>query len=112
MTRVKGGNITRRRHKKVINRAAGFRGSASLLFRMANQQSMKAMRYAYRGRREKKRQYRSLWIARVNAAVRRYGTTYSEFMHDLKTRSILLNRKMAAQLCVCDPDAFMQLLLF
>jgi large subunit ribosomal protein L20 len=112
MTRVKRGKVSRRHHKKVLSRAAGFRGAASRLYRMANQQSMKAMRYAYRGRREKKRQYRSLWIARVNAAVRRYGTTYSEFMHELKTRSILLNRKMTSQLCVCDPDAFMQLLLF
>lgn len=112
MTRVSGGNVSRKRHKKLLNRTAGFRGAASVLFRTANQQNMKALRYSYRNRREKKRDYRRLWIVRVNAAVRRYGLTYGEFMHDLKTRSIPLNRKMIAQLSVCDSDAFMQLLLF
>lgn len=112
MTRVSGGNVSRKRHKKVLNRNAGFRGAASVLFRTGNQQSMKALRYAYRGRREKKRDYRRLWIVRVNAAVRRYGLTYGEFMHHLKSRSIVLNRKMIAQMSVCDPQAFMQLLLF
>jgi large subunit ribosomal protein L20 len=112
MTRVKGGKASRKRHKKILNRAAGFRGAGSVLFKTANQQVMKALRYSYRGRREKKRQYRGLWIARINAAVRRYGTSYSDFMHHLKDQSVGLNRKMMAQLCVCDPDAFMQLLLF
>jgi large subunit ribosomal protein L20 len=90
----------------------GFRGAASVLFRTANQQNMKALRYSYRNRREKKRDFRSLWITRLNAAVRRYGLSYSEFINYLKTRSIKLNRKVLAQLSICDPEAFTQLLLF
>jgi large subunit ribosomal protein L20 len=112
MTRVKRGNVSRKRHKKILKIAKGFRGSASTLFRTANQQAMKALQYAYKNRREKKRDFRSIWITRVNAAVRRYGMNYSEFMHDLKLRSIKLNRKIIAQLSVCDPDAFTQLLIF
>lgn len=112
MTRVKGGTISRKRHKKILKLNKGFRGSASLLFRTGNQQSMKALRYAYRHRREKKRDFRSVWIGRLNAAVRRYGLNYSEFIHYLKTRRIQLNRKILAQLSICDPEAFTQLLLF
>ena len=112
MPRVKKGVTAHRRHKKILKLNKGFRGAASVLFRTANQQSMKALRYSYRGRREKKRDYRSLWIARLNAAVRRYGLNYSEFMNYLKVRSIKLNRKVLAQLSVCDPEAFTQLLLF
>ncbi len=112
MTRVKRGNVSRKRHKKVLKLSKGFRGAASVLFRVANQQSMKALRYAYRNRREKKRDFRQLWITRLNAAVRRYGLSYSEFIHDLKNRQIKLNRKILAQLAVCDPQAFTQLLLF
>jgi large subunit ribosomal protein L20 len=73
---------------------------------------MKSLRYSYRNRRQKKRDFRGLWISRVNAAVRRYGLSYSEFMHELKNRSIKLNRKIIAQLSICDPAAFTQLLLF
>nr|YP_009329578.1 ribosomal protein L20 [Chlamydomonas leiostraca]APD80591.1 ribosomal protein L20 [Chlamydomonas leiostraca] len=112
MTRVKRGTVSRKRHKKILKLNKGFRGSASVLFRTANQQSMKALRYAYRNRRQKKRDFRSVWIARLNAAVRRYGLNYSEFIHYLKTRSIGLNRKILAQLSICDPEAFTQLLLF
>ena len=112
MTRVKRGNVSRKRHKKVLKLSKGFRGSASTLFRTSNQQVMKALRSSYRNRRQKKRDFRSLWITRVNAAVRRYGLNYSEFMHYLKTRSIKLNRKVIAQLSICDPEAFTQLLLF
>lgn len=112
MTRVKRGNVSRKRHKKILNMSKGFRGSASVLFRTANQQQMKALRYSYAHRRVKKRDFRKLWISRVNAAVRRYGLNYSEFMHHLKTRSIKLNRKIIAQLSICDPESFTQLLLF
>nr|AYQ95130.1 ribosomal protein L20 [Protosiphon botryoides] len=112
MTRVKRGNVSRKRHKKILKLNKGFRGAASVLFRTANQQSMKALRYSYRNRREKKRDFRSLWIARLNAAVRRYGLNYSEFINYLKIRSIKLNRKVLAQLSICDPEAFTQLLLF
>ncbi len=112
MTRVKRGNVSRKRHKKLLNMTKRFRGAGSVLFRTANQQNMKALRYSYENRRKKKRDFRSIWITRVNAAVRRYGINYSEFMHDLKLRKIKLNRKIIAQLAVCDPNAFTQLLLF
>lgn len=112
MTRVKRGNVSRKRHKKVLKLSKGFRGAASLLFRTANQQVMKSLRYSYRNRAQKKRDFRSLWISRVNAAVRLYGLNYSEFMNYLKVKSIKLNRKVIAQLSICDPEAFTQLLLF
>jgi large subunit ribosomal protein L20 len=112
MTRVKRGNVSRKRHKKILKLNKGFRGSASTLFRTANQQSMKALRYSYRNRRQKKRDFRSIWIARLNAAVRRYGLNYSEFMHYLQVKKIQLNRKILAQLSICDSEAFTQLLLF
>jgi len=111
MTRVKRGNVSRKRHKKLLNMVKGFRGAGSLLFRTANQQNLKALRYSYANRRKKKRQYRSLWIARVNAAVRRYGSNYNEFMNYLKRFSIKLNRKVIAQLSICDPECFLQLIL-
>jgi len=106
MTRVKRGNVSRKRHKKVLNSTKGFRGAASLLFRTANQQNMKALRYLYENRRKKKRNFRRLWIARINAAVRTYGLSYSEFLYLLKNSKILLNRKVLAQLSICDPDTF------
>lgn len=112
MTRVKRGNVSRKRHKKILKLSKGFRGAASILFRTSNQQVMKALRSSYKNRRQKKRDFRGLWISRINAAVRRYGLNYSEFMHDLKTRSIQLNRKVIAQLSICDPEAFTQLVLF
>lgn len=111
MTRVKRGSVSRKRHKKVLNMTKGFRGAASVLFRTANQRNMKALRNSYADRRKKKRDFRSLWIARVNAAVRRYGFNYSEFMHCLKKSSILLNRKTLAQLSISDPDSFLQFVL-
>nr|AXZ97221.1 ribosomal protein L20 [Eudorina sp. NIES-3984] len=112
MTRVKRGNVSRKRHKKILKLSKGFRGAGSTLFRTANQQNMKALRYSYRNRRQKKRDFRRTWITRVNSAVRRYGLNYSQFIHYLKTHKIELNRKVIAQLSICDPEAFMQLLLF
>ena len=103
MTRVKGGNFSRKRHKKILKMVKGFRGSASLLFRTANQQSMKALRYAYVNRRKKKGDFRRLWIARLNAAVRQYGLSYSQFLYSLKTASIQLNRKVLSQISISDP---------
>nr|WNK75900.1 50S ribosomal subunit protein L20 [Scenedesmaceae sp. YH-2023b] len=108
MTRVKRGNVSRKRHKKVLNLTKGFRGSASLLFRTANQQNMKALRYAYANRRKKKRNFRRLWITRINAAIRTYGFNYSEFLYLLKNSKIVLNRKILAQLSICDPDTFLK----
>jgi len=111
MTRVKRGNVSRKRHKKVLNMTKGFRGAASVLFRTANQRNMKALKNSYVDRRKKKRDFRRLWIARVNAAVRHYGLNYSEFMNGLKKAEIVLNRKSLAQLAISDPQAFLQVLV-
>jgi large subunit ribosomal protein L20 len=109
MTRVKRGNVARKRRKKILKLAKGFRGSHSKLFRTANQQVMKALRNAYRDRRKKKRDFRGLWIARINAAARQQGISYSKLAGQLKKADIELNRKMLAQLAILDPDAFTQL---
>lgn len=111
MTRVKRGNVSRKRHKKVLNLTKGFRGTASLLFRTANQQNMKALRYSYANRRKKKRNFRRLWIARLNAAIRAYELNYSEFLFALKNSKIVLNRKVLAQLAICDPDTFLKFVM-
>lgn len=109
MVRIKRGNIARKRHKKILKLAKGFRGSHSKLFRIANQQVMKALRYGYNGRKRRKREFRSLWISRINAAARIQGTNYSCFINSLKRQHIALNRKMLAQLAVSDQNAFKQL---
>lgn len=106
MTRVKRGNVARKRRKKVLKLAKGFRGSHSRLFKIANQQVMKALRNAYRDRRKRKRDFRRLWIARINAATRQHGISYSQFMGQMKRADIQLNRKMLAQLAATDPDSF------
>ncbi|AFY76950.1 ribosomal protein L20 [Pleurocapsa sp. PCC 7327] len=106
MTRVKRGNVARKRRKKILKLAKGFRGSHSKLFRTANQQVMKALRYAYADRRKRKRDFRRLWITRINAAARVQGISYSQLTGQLKKANIQLNRKMLAQLAVLDPQAF------
>ncbi len=106
MTRVKRGNVARKRRKKILKLAKGYRGSHSRLFRIANQQVMKALRNAYRDRRKRKRDFRRLWIARINAATRQHGVSYSKFMGQIKRADIQLNRKMLAQLAATDPDSF------
>ncbi|KST68566.1 50S ribosomal protein L20 [Mastigocoleus testarum] len=106
MTRVKRGNVARKRRKKILKLAKGFRGSHSTLFRTANQQVMKALRYAYRDRKKRKRDFRRLWITRINAAVRQHGMSYSQFMGSLKKADIQINRKMLAQMAVLDPEGF------
>ncbi|MEG3436023.1 50S ribosomal protein L20 [Pannus brasiliensis CCIBt3594] len=106
MTRVKRGNVARKRRKKILKLAKGFRGSHSKLFRTANQQVMKALRNAYRDRRKRKRDFRRLWITRINAAARQQGVSYSQLTGQLKKANILINRKMLAQLAVLDPAAF------
>lgn len=108
MTRVKRGNVARKRRKKVLKLAKGFRGGSSRLFRTANQRVMKALRNAYRDRRLRKRDFRRLWIARINAAARQEGLTYSQLVGDLRKANVLLNRKMLAQLAILDPEAFAQ----
>jgi large subunit ribosomal protein L20 len=106
MTRVKRGNVARVRRKKILKLAKGFRGSHSRLFRTANQQVMKALRNSYRDRRKRKRDFRRLWITRINAAARQHEMSYSKFIGQLKKADIQLNRKMLAQLAVLDPQAF------
>lgn len=106
MTRVKRGNVARKRRKKILKLAKGFRGSHSKLFRTANQQVMKALRNAYRDRRKKKRDFRRLWITRINAAARIHGISYSQLIYKLDKANILLNRKVLAQLAIQDAEAF------
>ncbi len=109
MTRVKRGNVARKHRNKILKLAKGFRGSHSKLFRVANQQVMKALRNAYRDRKKKKRDFRRLWIARVNAASRQHGISYSQLIGGLKKANIHLNRKMLAQLAIQDANSFEQI---
>lgn len=109
MPRVKGGFKTRRRRKKILKRAKGYYGAKSRLYRVATEAVDKALRYAYRDRRAKKREFRSLWIIRINAAARKYGLNYSQFMSMLKKANSTLNRKALADLAYNDPAAFGQL---
>jgi large subunit ribosomal protein L20 len=106
MPRVKRGVTARARHKKVLKQAKGFRGRRKNVYRVAKQAVMKAGQYAYRDRRQKKRQFRALWIARINAAVRELGMTYSSFMSGLKRANIDIDRKVLADMAVFDQAAF------
>jgi large subunit ribosomal protein L20 len=106
--RIKRGNVARKRRNKILKLAKGFRGSHSRLFRVANQQVMKALRNAYRDRRKRKRDFRRLWIARINAAARTHGISYSQLIGKLKKANVEINRKMLAQLAVLDPAGFEQ----
>jgi|TARA_B100001142_G_scaffold324497_1_gene376361 large subunit ribosomal protein L20 len=107
--RIKRGNVARKRRNKVLKIASGFRGTHSKLFRVANQQVMKALRYGYIGRKRKKREFRSLWITRINAASRLNGVKYSQLINGLKTSNIAINRKMLAQIAVVDSDSFKEI---
>jgi len=109
MPRVKRGVTARASHKKVLNQAKGYRGRRKNVFRVANEAVMKAGQYAYRDRRQRKRQFRSLWIARINAAAREAGMTYSTFMNGLKRGAIEVDRRALADIAVHDPAAFTQL---
>tara|TARA_Y100001968_G_scaffold317252_1_gene346044 strand:- start:1008 stop:1355 length:348 start_codon:yes stop_codon:yes gene_type:complete len=106
MARVKRGNVARKRRTKILRLAKGFRGGNGTLFRTANQRVMKALCNAYRDRRRRKRDFRRLWIARINAAARLNGLSYSKFIGGLKKADIKINRKMLAQLAVSDPMTF------
>ena len=110
MPRVKGGTTTRKRHKKILKLTKGQRGSKSTLFRRANEAMLKSLSYAYRHRREKKRDFRRLWITRINAAVRREGVSYSSFIHGMKQKGLELDRKTLADIALNDPSAFSKLL--
>ena len=107
--RVKGGTVTRQRRKKMLKRASGYFGSKHLLFKTAKQQVMHSLRYAYIDRRKLKRDYRKLWIKRINAACRMNDISYSNFMHGLKLANIQVNRKMLSELAINDPAAFASL---
>lgn len=109
MSRVKGAVRTRARHKKILKLAKGYFGAKSKLFRLANQAVMKSLVYAYRDRKAKKRDFRKLWIARINAAARVNGMSYSRFINGLKKAGINLNRKILADMAVNDAAAFAQL---
>lgn len=109
MARVKGGTVTRARRKKVLKLARGYFGSKHRLFRTAKQQVMKSLMYAYRDRRQRKRDFRKLWITRINAAARINGLSYSKFMHGLKVAGVDINRKMLAELAISDAKAFAEL---
>ena len=108
MPRLKRGVIARARHKKVLKAAKGYRGRRKNVYRVAKQAVMKAGQYAYRDRRQKKRQFRTLWIARINAGARECGLTYSRFMNGLKKAAVEVDRKVLADLAVFDKTAFAQ----
>ncbi len=109
MSRVKGGVRTRARHKKILKLAKGYFGAKSKLYRVANQAVMKSLNYAFRDRKQKKREFRKLWIARINAAARMNGLSYSKFMNALRKSGISLNRKVLADMAVNDAAGFKSL---
>jgi large subunit ribosomal protein L20 len=106
MARVKGAMMTRKRRNKILKLAKGYWGAKSTHYKMANQAVMKSLTYAYVGRKRKKRDYRQLWISRINAACKMNGMNYSRFMHGLKLSGIEMNRKMLSEMAIHEPDAF------
>lgn len=109
MARVKTARTTRARHKKILKRAKGYYGAKHYRFRNANQAVMKSLRYAYVGRKDKKSNFRKLWITRINAAARMNGTTYSKMIAGLKKANVTINRKMLAEIAVTDEKAFKEI---
>ena len=106
MARVKRGVTTHARHKKILNLAKGYRGRGSTAYRIAIEKVEKALRYAYRDRRNRKRDFRALWIQRINAGAREHGLTYSQFMHGIKLAGLELDRKVLSDLAIREPEAF------
>ncbi len=109
MVRVKGGTVTRKRHKKVLKRTKGFRMTRNRLFRVANEADLHAGQYAYIGRKLRKRDFRRLWITRISEAVKKLGWSYNQFIHALKKADIELDRKILADLVVNDPKVFQRI---
>ena len=109
MARVKGGMNAKQKHNKVLKLAKGYRGARSKQYRVAKQSVMRALTSSYAGRKERKRQFRQLWIARINAAARMNGLSYSQFMHGLKLANVDLNRKVLADMAVTDAAGFAKL---
>jgi large subunit ribosomal protein L20 len=110
MVRVKRGNVARKRRKKILQLAKGYKGAHSRLFRVANQQVMKSLRYSYIGRKQKKHVFRRLWISRINAAARQKDITYSQLINYLKLADINLNRKMLSQIAILDCPSFYKII--
>ena len=106
MARIKGGMNARKKHNRVLKLAKGYRGARSKQYRIAKQSVMRALASSYAGRKERKRQFRSLWIARINAAARMNGISYSQMMHGLKVAGVEINRKMLAEMAVSDAEGF------
>lgn len=109
MARIKGGMNARRKHNRVLKMAKGYRGARSKQYRVAKQSVMRALATSYAGRKERKRQFRQLWIARINAAARMNGLSYSRFMYGLKLADVQMNRKMLAEMAVNDAEGFAKL---
>ena len=109
MARIKGGLNAKKKHNRVLKLAKGYRGARSKQYRVAKQSVMRALTSSYAGRKERKRQFRQLWIARINAAVRQYDLSYSKFMHGLKLANINVNRKMLSEIAIHDEKGFKDL---
>lgn len=106
MARVKSGMVTRRRHKKILKRASGYYGKKSRLFKLAHESVNRGLAFAFRDRKQKKREFRALWIARINAGVREHGMSYSAFMGALKKHNITMDRRALAELAFAEPHGF------
>ena len=106
MARIKGGMNAKKKHNRVLKLAKGYRGARSKQYRVAKQSVMRALTSSYAGRKQRKRQFRQLWIARINAATRMNGLSYSKFMHGLKLAGVDINRKMLSEIAICDPKGF------
>ena len=109
MARIKGGMNAKKKHKRVLKLAKGYRGARSKQYRVAKQSVMRALEESYTGRQQKKRQFRQLWIARINAAARMNGLSYSKFMYGLKLAEVNVNRKMLSEMAISDPEGFASL---
>ncbi|MBQ3419169.1 MAG: 50S ribosomal protein L20 [Erysipelotrichaceae bacterium] len=106
MARIKRSNTLRKRHKRVLKQAKGYFGSKHLLYKTAHEQVMHSLKYAYIARKQNKRNFRKLWIARINAAARMHDLSYSKLMHGLKLANVNVNRKMLSEIAISDPDSF------
>lgn len=109
MARIKGGLNAKKKHKRILKLAKGYRGARSKQYRIAKQSVMRALEESYTGRKQRKRQFRRLWIARINAAARMNGLSYSKFMYGLKLAEVDVNRKMLSEMAISDPEGFAQL---
>ena len=109
MARIKGGMNAKKKHKRVLKLAKGYRGARSKQYRVAKQSVMRALEESYKGRKQRKRQFRQLWIARINAAARMNGLSYSKFMYGLKLAEVNVNRKMMSEMAISDPEGFASL---